>query len=117
VPAPAPAALSRDLRRLRAAQIITGTDYWTENAVAGRECEGARVADLLWRAAQFLETGATPASAIDVLLRSGVIASADYWRRTARADGRCAGKNVAALLRNLAAHERVQHLAAPNPVP
>jgi hypothetical protein len=110
VTAPSTAAV-RQLRRLVDAKIIAHSAYWAENAVAGRECDGARVAELLLRGAQVLDPHATATTVVDVLLRFGVISSRDYWAKTAVPGGRCSGKNVATVIRNLAEHAIVSHTA------
>ncbi len=102
-----PVAAPRVLERLLAAEIISNTVYWAEHAVPDRDCDGARVAELLLRAARLFDSTATAESAVDVLARSGVISSRDYWTKSAVPGGRCSGKNVAALIRNLAGHEIV----------
>jgi hypothetical protein len=112
-PAAVPAtATGRDLQRLVAARVLPDAGYWSEHAVADKECDGARVAELLGQAARVFEPQAEPAAAIDVLLRAGVIASREYWSKGAVPGGRCAGRNVAALLRNLAQHPEVARRGA-----
>ncbi len=110
-PAPATAragsGLERQVHRLVEAGVITDASYWIENAGADGGCDGGRVAGLLLAAAQILEPAATPATMVDALVRAGVISSREYWLKNAVPGGRCAGRNVAALLRNLAAHPAV----------
>jgi hypothetical protein len=113
----APTALTRQLRRLLAAKIITAPEYWAEQVEAGRDCDGARVADLLLHGARTLDPTATAATSVDVLLRAGVISARDYWTKSAVPGGRCTGKNVAALIRNLAEHTAVAKLSAQPPAP
>jgi hypothetical protein len=95
------------LRRLQAAGLITGVDYWAAEARPDRDCDGARVADLLLQAARIFDPATTAERAIDVLIQAQVVSSRDYWAKNAVPGGRCAGRNVAILLRNLSRHESV----------
>jgi hypothetical protein len=119
LPAPSagmPAA-NRHVRRLLDAKIISSAQHWEENAVAGKECEGGRVAELLLQGARAIDPQATPATAVETLLRARVITSREYWAKAAVPGGRCAGRNVAALIRNLAEHETVLARTASLPKP
>ncbi len=95
---------TRYLRRLLGAKVITDLAYWEENAVTGRVCDGARVAQLLTDGARFLDPAATTQTTLDVLLKGKVITARDYWAKTAVPGGHCAGKNVATVIRHLADH-------------
>lgn len=95
---------TRYLRRLLEAKVITDLAYWQENAVTGRDCDGARVAQLLTEGARFLDPTATTSTTLDVLLKWKIITARDYWAKTAVPGGHCAGKNVATVIRNLADH-------------
>ena len=106
------AGLGRLLQRLQAAGIIAEIGYWQTHAVTGETCAGTRVAELLLRGAQVIEARATPADMLTVLAQAHVISAPDTWARTAVPGGSCAGRNVAALLRNLAANPAVQRRAA-----
>ncbi|MDO8544359.1 MAG: FAD-dependent oxidoreductase [Opitutaceae bacterium] len=97
-------ALSRQLQLLVGARIIADAAYWNEHAVDGRECEGARVAGLLLNAARLLEPEAAAQNAVEVLARARIISAPEYWAKSAVPGGRCAGKNVATVIRNLAAN-------------
>jgi len=107
------ADVARPLRRLVETGIIASGDYWAENAVAGRECDGARVAELLLRRARAPDPQASAANAVEVLVRFGIISAPEYWTKSAVPGGRCSGRNVAALIRNLAAHAAISRRPAP----
>lgn len=106
-------AAARHLQRLVDAKIIASGDYWAENAVAGRECDGARVAELLLEGARRLDPQASPANAVDVLHRFRIISAPEYWTKSAVPGGHCVGKNVAAVIRNLAEHPAVSRRGVP----
>lgn len=106
-------AANRHLRRLLDARIIASPDYWAENAVPDRDCDGARVAEFLLQGARVFDPQATAETAVDILLRAQVISARDYWAKSAVPGGRCTGRNVAALIRNLAEHRLVVQRAAP----
>ena len=106
------ASVTLFLRRLLDAKVVAGVGYWEENAVADKDCDGARVAELLMNGARLFDPEVTAAAVLDVLVRARVISARDYWARTAVPGGRCAGKNVAAVLRNLAENDVVLARAA-----
>lgn len=116
-PIAADTPLDRQLQRLLAAGIISSVDYWREHAVAERDCDGTRVAELLSQAARVFEPDASTRTAAEVLLRARVIAAPDYWVKNAVPGGNCAGKNVATVIRNLAASEAIAQRALPPPSP
>lgn len=45
---------------------------------------------------------ATPLTFLDALARGKIISSHDYWAKNALSGGRCSGKNVPTVSRNLA---------------
>ena len=107
------AALVSELRRLREANIIVSVDYWADHAVAGRDCDGALVAELLLRGARLFEPAASAETALEVLLRARVISARDYWAKSAVPGGHCDGKNVAVVIRRLAEHAMRAKSVAP----
>ncbi|MCL4202414.1 MAG: hypothetical protein KJ000_07955 [Pirellulaceae bacterium] len=94
--------LLRDLETLRRNEAIASADYWSENAVAGRQCDGARVAELLVGIARTFEPVATRDQTLDVLKRHRIIWN-DYWAHHALPGRMCKGEYVANLLRAAAA--------------
>jgi hypothetical protein len=96
--------MKADLRKLAAAKLIgpDSVDYWLEHAREGEQCDGARVAEVLARAAQALRPGAEATDAVETLTGMGVLGQAEYWKQHAVAGGQCVGKNVAIVLRRIA---------------
>jgi hypothetical protein len=103
---------SKDLQKLLDRKLIDSPEYWAQNAIPGRKCDGGKVAELFTRAARSLDSAATPETAIDVMARVRVIGSPEYWRKTAVPGGQCDGKNVAVVLRNLV---KTRAAGKPNP--
>jgi hypothetical protein len=95
------ALLRPDLQKLTKRGIITAPDYWAQHAVEGDVCDGAKVAELLARAARAFDPNATPETAIQVLAQEEIIGSPDYWVKAAVPGRTCVGKNVATVIRNL----------------
>ncbi len=93
--------LHRDLQRLAERQVIDDVGYWMEHAVEGQWCDGAKVADLMAKAARLLEPGGTAPPA-EVFARHNVISKPEYWSENAAPGKRCPGHTVSLLIANLA---------------
>lgn len=93
--------LHRDLQRLAERQVIDDVGYWMEHAVEGQWCDGAKVADLMAKAARLLEPGGTAPPA-EVFARHNVISKPEYWSANAEPGKRCPGHTVSLLIANLA---------------
>jgi hypothetical protein len=91
-------ALLADLRLLAERKVIDDVGRWTGRS----DLEGARVAEMLIKAAgQFAPTSGTE-EAIAVLQREGVIISTPYWKEHAKAGMTCDATSVARLIHKAA---------------
>lgn len=94
--------LGADLRALVEAKIIPAADYWLAHAVAGREVDGPRAAELVIAAANRFRPAADFDGALNVLRQEGIVSGPDYWREHARAGETCSGGNMARLINKIA---------------
>jgi hypothetical protein len=94
------AQLTTDVQTLVTKKLIADADYWLANAQKGRNCDGAQVEALLLGMARTFDPAATRADALRILAARKVFASPAYWEEHARADRKCAGENVRAVIRN-----------------
>ncbi len=94
--------LESDLRRLAEHKVIGSSDYWRQNAVKGKSCDGEKVAELMTRAAQAFDPAATAATAVDVLAEHRVLGQPAFWKSRVVAGGKCDGATVAILIGNIA---------------
>lgn len=94
----------RDVQDLHERKLISSPDYWLENAVEGGFCDGDKVGALLLRAARTLEPNATQKDAVTVLAKNRIFGAPEYWEKNAVPGGKCAGHNVARVIRNIARH-------------
>lgn len=90
-----------DLQKLLERKIVSSVDYWIQHAVVGGKCDGEKVAVIFLRAARLFEPEVKAEEVIDVMVRERIISTASYWQKTAVPGGKCDGKNVAIVLRNL----------------
>jgi len=74
------------------------TDYWRENAVTGRICDGAKVGDLLERMAKAVGATGGRNQQFEILTKRGIIWN-DYWKDNAISGGACNGEYVGNLIR------------------
>ena len=91
-------SLAKDLDALVRMKVISSADYWLENAIPERQCDGQRVADLLMKTAKALQPVTTFSQALDVLMQRRIIWN-DYWAKNAVAGRPCQGEYVANLIR------------------
>lgn len=96
-----PDDLRTDLQVLLDRQVITSTDYWQQHAVTGGRCDGARVSDLLIKAAGKFQPATTVEQAIAILKQQRVVTSPAYWQKNTHANGVLGGANVAQLINSL----------------
>ena len=94
-------AFRRELQRLVDRKIIDSLVYWQEHAVDGQQCDGAKVATLIQKAAKLLEPENTGTPPVEVLARHNILGRVDYWTKLAQPGSQCGGTAVATLLGNL----------------
>ena len=90
-----------DLQKLLERKIVSSVDYWVKHAVVGGKCDGEKVALVMLRAARLFDPGVKPEEVVDVMVRQRIISTAAYWQKTAVPGGKCDGKNVSIILRNM----------------
>lgn len=100
-PAPTP-ELSVQVGLLVRMKVAASADYWIENAVTGRQCDGAKVAELMTNLARVFEPVQSFVQTLAVLERRKIIHN-DYWAKQAVAGKRCDGQYVGNLIRDAAA--------------
>lgn len=94
--------LSADVELLVRMRVAPNADYWIENAVQGKQCDGAKVAELLMNLARAFERVESFGEALVALEKRKIIRN-DYWAKQAVAGKRCEGQYVANLFRGAAA--------------
>jgi hypothetical protein len=101
--APAPeSGFPSDMDLLVRTNGVASAAYWRENAVRGKQCDGAKVAELLTHLARVFEPASNIAQALAVLERRKIIRN-DYWAKQAVPGKHCEGQYVANLIHEAAA--------------
>ncbi len=95
-------SLEADIALLARMNVLTSTNHWLSNAVAGRQCDGAKVRDVLLNLARVFEPASGLPEALQVLERKKIIWN-DYWSNNAVAGKNCRGEYVANLFHAAAA--------------
>jgi hypothetical protein len=95
-------ALDADVALLTRMKVLTSTNHWLANAIAGRQCDGAEVRDALLKLARAFEPATDLPHALTVLERKKIIWN-DYWANNAMPGKQCRGEYVANLFRAAAA--------------
>jgi hypothetical protein len=100
-------SLENDVQCLARAGIIVSPDYWIENALEGKSCDGKMVRMLLERTAKKLHPASSDKDVFEVCLDAGLFQSPDYWVKSAVEGGRCSGLFVGTVIRRIA--ERIEN--------
>jgi len=94
--------LKADVQLLVQNKIVADADYWLANAVAKRQVDGSRAAELLIAAARKFKPANNLNEAVDILRQEGILSGVDYWKKSAVAGQHCSGANVARLINKIA---------------
>jgi arylsulfatase A len=100
--------LAADLKLLQEAGIIAETEYWLAHAVAGRQVDGSRSAELILAAANKFRPATGLDEALEVLNREGIVSGVAYWKEHAVEGNTCAGATVARLANKIAQRVRMK---------
>lgn len=95
-------SLEADVRKLVRAGLIVSPQYWIENAVEGKTCDGKNVRELIARTAKIFDPAVQEADMFNVCATAGVFNSSDYWSKSAVEGGQCAGAFVGTVIRRIA---------------
>lgn len=117
----APAAVSEsvrtDLAALAERGLVREPDAWADLLLRQQNIDGARAAEMLVQLARAFRPNAGPTNALDVLVRSGITGSADYWAKATVPGRACGSVNLAALIFRVASRLPLKPVALPAAAP
>lgn len=105
VPVEADGKLVASVAKLKELGVVSDPDYWLQNAVKGKSCDGAMVADLLLTAAKKFAPADNVQDAVKILVDNKILQDKDtveYWQTKAVAGKKCPGRFVSLIINQLA---------------
>lgn len=91
--------------KLKELGIISDSEYWLQNAVKGKSCDGGMVADLIINAAKKFGTADNLQDAVKILVDNKILQDKDtveYWQTKAVAGKKCPGRFVGIIINQIA---------------
>lgn len=91
--------------KLKELGIISDPEYWLQNAVKGKSCDGGMVADLIINAAKKFGTADNLQDAVKILVDNKILQDKDtveYWQTKAVAGKKCPGRFVGIIINQIA---------------
>ncbi len=105
VSAEADGKLAASVAKLKELGVIGDPDYWLQNAVRGKSCDGAMVGDLIISAAKKFSPADNVQDAVNILVDNKILENKDsveYWQTKAVAGKKCPGRFVSIMINQLA---------------